>query len=232
MDTTHLDHKSSKPQEMRQMVKSIQDLSKYCDQIHYLQRKIQFFLDIRGYLKLNKLTGNYVEFGCFRGEMMYGAYHILDSTETIKRYYGLDTFSGEPQATPSDDLNLPGVNAEEFSCEYESVLEFVDTYMGGKADLIAGDFRESDKLEQIQECGPFNVIVIDCNLLSSIRSSLEIGLNLARHGAVLFIDDYLTNLGNGRLSVKETVDSISEKLGKELMPFQFYPPFSRSFIVY
>ena len=45
------------------------------DQKHPLDRKIQFFLDIRGLLKVNNMVGSYVEYGCFLGETVYNEKH-------------------------------------------------------------------------------------------------------------------------------------------------------------
>jgi len=69
----------------------------YIDKIaegHRLHRKIRFLLDIRGLLVLNKIEGDYVEFGVYRGEMMYAAAKIL--SPHIHKYIGLDTLDGLP----------------------------------------------------------------------------------------------------------------------------------------
>ena len=51
-----------------------EEISRICglfDQIHPLQRKVKFLLDIRGYIKVNDLKGDYVEFGSYQSEMQY-----------------------------------------------------------------------------------------------------------------------------------------------------------------
>src|SRR6056297_2316531 len=68
---TVLDHKLTADVAMPTLTERIDDLAHRLDQTHPLQRKIQFLLDVRGYLKVNALSGSYVEFGSFRSEMQY-----------------------------------------------------------------------------------------------------------------------------------------------------------------
>ena len=75
-----------------------QSIDAYIDKIsegHRMHRKVKFLLDVRGLLVINKLEGDYVEFGFYRGEMMYAAARIL--APRIRRYIGLDTFTGLPK---------------------------------------------------------------------------------------------------------------------------------------
>ena len=64
------------------------------DQMHPLERKIKFLLDTRGYIKVNNIKGSYLEFGSYKSEMQYCAYKILEKTDCISSYVGLDTFQG------------------------------------------------------------------------------------------------------------------------------------------
>ena len=49
------------------------------------ERKIQFLLDIRGYLIINKIKGNYIEFGSFLSEMQLGSFYILRNIFSWRR---------------------------------------------------------------------------------------------------------------------------------------------------
>src|SRR4051812_29657083 len=97
--TNSLEHLTYESVDIFDIAKDLDRLSSTLDQRHRLQRKIQFFLDIRGYFVINKIKGNYVEFGVYRGEMMYGAFSVLGKTGALKNYIGLDTFEGEPEPT-------------------------------------------------------------------------------------------------------------------------------------
>ena len=79
---------------------TVQDLNEHCirlDQKHALERKMKFLLDCRGYLIVNDIKGSYIEFGSFRSETQYCAFNILEKTQKVSAYVGLDTFTGEPE---------------------------------------------------------------------------------------------------------------------------------------
>ena len=70
---------------------NVDQLIQTLDQKDRIQRKVQFMLDIRGYLIVNQLKGDYVEFGLYRGEMMYCASQVMKEKWDFSRYIGLDT---------------------------------------------------------------------------------------------------------------------------------------------
>ena len=92
-----LDHKSYVYDSQQDVIEQINGLAAHLDHKHPMQRKVHFLLDVRGFLYLNQLKGNYIEFGSYMSEMQYAAYHILEPTGIMKRYVGLDTFEGEPE---------------------------------------------------------------------------------------------------------------------------------------
>ena len=70
---------------LRELKESINKL----DHIHTHERKIKFLLDIRGYLKINKLAGEYVEFGSFLSEMQTAAFLIFKKKCKINSFIGI-----------------------------------------------------------------------------------------------------------------------------------------------
>ena len=47
------------------------------------ERKLRFLLDVRGYILINKIKGNYIEFGSFLSEMQIASFLILDKTKCV-----------------------------------------------------------------------------------------------------------------------------------------------------
>ena len=82
-NVNNLDHQNHKYQSLEESARAIKSLCGIYDQQHYLERKIKFLLDVRGYLKLNKIRGNYIEFGCYMAEMQYAAYNIFKNLDLI-----------------------------------------------------------------------------------------------------------------------------------------------------
>ena len=151
----------------------LNDLCRDLDQVHPLERKIKFLLDVRGYIKVNKIKGSYIEFGSYKSEMQYCAYNVLEGTECITGYIGLDTYAGEPRLSSVEAASMNFVEEGSFNSEYETSKEFVKKNIGTKACLIKGDFRNMNVIQQCDKYCPISIAVIDCNLKSSIESSLK-----------------------------------------------------------
>jgi hypothetical protein len=193
---------------------------------HRLHRKIRFLLDIRGLLILNKIEGDYVEFGVYRGEMMYAAAKIL--SPHIRKYIGLDTFAGLPVPGEDDEK----IYVFESQGSKEATRDFAETMMSGSnASLIEGDFRhENVQREYLSEASQISVLCIDCNWPSSVRAAMETSAPLLQNGSVVYIDDYFVGTRH-----KNFNDPILEKISREndikFVEFMTYPPFGRAFVV-
>lgn len=227
----HLDNKSAPDTDDNKLDCEIQEVIDRLDQKHPIERKARFFIDVRGYIKLNAVRGNYVEFGSFRSWTQYAAYKVLDQTGMIVHYLGLDVFTGEPTPSLDEAGHMPVMAQGDFSCDFQSVSAFVHRRMGAKGSIIQGDFREAKIKEQIRAFAPFNLILLDCNLISSMQAALDTAMDGAVFGAALFIDDYFTNFGKGEAIIAEITDSSASRHGFRLIEHGFYPPFAKSFIL-
>lgn len=228
---SQLDNKNYKYKSKETLIKKIQELASMLDQDHHMERKLNFLLDIRGFLYLNQLKGSYIEFGSFRSEMHYAAYHILDSTKLIDKYIGLDTFEGEPEMNDKEIAAMPITKKGQFTTSLDEVQEFVQKYMKKKGVLIKGDFRRKSVLKQCDAYAPFNVSIVDCNLLTSLESSLRYSFANIIPGGLLFVDDYFSNFSDGKPRIPDLVNQLAKKAKKRLITHSFYPPFAKSFIV-
>lgn len=228
---TDLDHRSYAYHDEDDVVTQIKRLAERLDQKHPLERKVQFLLDIRGFLYLNQLKGDYIEFGSFKSEMQFAAYHILDATHTIEKYIGLDTFEGEPSPDETERRSLPIMAQGDFQSDHTRTKAFVDATMHGKGVIIKGDFRQASVLGKCDQYGPFSIAVVDCNLMTSLEASIHYSLQHLIDGGVLFVDDYFTNLGEGIPRIPDLLERSAKEAGRRLIPHKTYPPFARSFIV-
>lgn len=230
--TNILDHEKYSYQSNHEMANTIKSLCNEYEQQHYLERKIKFLLDIRGYLKVNKICGDYVEFGSYKSEMQFAAYNIFNGLGIVNNYIGLDTFLGEPPLTENDKLHFPDLKEKQFESSWQQVNNFVKENIGSSGTLIKGDFRNYEIVSELDAYGNFNVVVIDCNLLSSIGAALEYILPKISEGGVIFMDDYYINCSNGSLETKSLLDKSLNKFNKVASKHSFYPPFANSYIIY
>ena len=227
-----LDHRDYMNMAMPEVIKELDALCEDLDQKHRQQRKIQFLLDIRGYFINNGIEGNYIEFGVFRGEMMYCAWKILEGTKCLKNYIGLDTFCGEPALDGLEQGQNPYTQEGSFESELETTRDFLSGYLGEKVKLIQGDFRDAIVLkESIEDNNKVALAVIDCNLTSSIKASIDFIVPHIVGGGVLFVDDFFFNMKKGNCPILDIIKDIEQKDNCRLVEFQTYAPFARAFFV-
>ena len=193
---------------------------------HRMHRKIRFLLDIRGLLIINKIEGDYVEFGVYRGEMMYAAAKIL--SPHIRRYIGLDTFTGLPEPVAGRDeafvFEKPGFMGSPKAMA-EAMMEGYDAVM------IEGDFREGDVRRQLAaETSKISVVSIDCNWPSSVEAAVRMCVRHLQCGSIVYMDDYF--VGTRKPNFNEPImRRATEQSGLRFVDFQTYPPCARAFIV-
>ncbi|NTI24878.1 class I SAM-dependent methyltransferase [Rhizobium rhizogenes] len=210
----------------------LQLLAANLDHRHRQQRKIQFLLDIRGYLMMNSVAGNYAEFGIFRGEMMYNAHHILGHLGLLRRYLGFDNFAGEPSMTPEEQSRLPFITEGDYKANEVETRAFLEKHIGAeKLEIIVGDFRDP-VIHNRMPNEPVAVGVIDCNLPSSIESALNLLLPQMSNGAALFLDDYFLNITANGFWHEEALSHALSRHRKRLVYFQTYAPCAQSFFVF
>ncbi len=192
---------------------------------HRMHRKVRFLLEMRGLLVINKLEGDYVEFGVYRGEMMYAAKRVIG--QWVNRFIGLDTFSGLPDPVGADEEKFvfeePGFMASPKETA-AGLMQGTDTV------LIEGDFREEEVLSQFHEAaGPISVLSIDCNWPSSVEAALDAAADYLQAGTIVYLDDYFvaTRAPNFHDPIMEKA---AAKSGFCLREFQTYPPCARAFI--
>jgi hypothetical protein len=193
---------------------------------HRMHRKIQCLLDVRGLLVINQVEGDYVEFGVYRGEMMYAASQVLGSR--IRRFIGLDTFEGLPEPE-GDDADVFVFEQPGFMASPRDLA--MQMMAGTDTVLVQGDFRTSDVLAEYRRAaGPIAVAAIDCNWPSSVRAALQaVGPSL-QAGSILFLDDYF--VGTRERNFHDPIlDDVAGTHGWVFREFMTYPPCSRAFLV-
>lgn len=226
-----LTHKEYEDKNIMDVANELNTLAKDLDQKHRMQRKAQFFLDIRGYFIINQIRGSYVEFGIYRGEMTYLAINILDKIQCISHYFGLDTFEGEPELSEEEATINPYLKKSDYAGSYAETLKFLQKFAGEKVTLIKGDFRKDEILNEIDNSMPIALSIIDCNLLSSIKKSIEYSLSRMQLGGVLFIDDFFINMSRGVCVALNILEKEAKNNNIRLIDFNTYAPCAKAFIV-
>lgn len=193
---------------------------------HRMHRKIQFLLDIRGLLIINKLEGQYAEFGVYRGEMMYAAAKILG--KNVQEYLGFDTFEGLPQPEGADAMTFVFETPGFMACPEDHVNEIMK---GFPTRLVKGDFRTPQTQEEIRATlKTISVLSLDGNWPSSVEASLDVAGPHLVSGSVVFFDDYFVGTRSGDYMVP-LIQAAENKYGLRFHYFKTYPPCARGFVI-
>jgi hypothetical protein len=210
----------------QELMDSIDSYIEKISEGHRMHRKIQFLLDIRGLIIINKIQGDYVEFGVYRGEMMYSAAKIL--SPHIRKYIGLDTFTGLPEPVDGDS-DVFVFKDKGFMSSPKSVVEKL--MEGFDTCLIEGDFRDKATMDKLAlATKKIAVLSIDCNWPSSIKVAMEESVRYMQHGTIIFLDDYFAGV-NHRNFHDQLLEEFSKNTSWRFIEFSTYPPAARAFLV-
>lgn len=211
---------------------SLNNLIQHLEQKHPLERKLSFFLDIRGILFTNNIKGSYIEYGCYRCETMFLAEKILDETNCITDYFGLDIFDSSNLKLTNEDLKHNNFDSKHFFKTNIKDINLNIFKKPNKIHLIQGDLRNQETLNSVILKNKINISVIDSNFISSLRSSIDHTLDNIVESGFVFIDDYFTNLNNGKPIVHNYFMKALKKRNLFAIDFKVYPPFAKSFIIF
>lgn len=193
---------------------------------HRMHRKIQFLLDIRGLLVINKIKGRYVEFGVYRGEMMYAATRIIG--KWIEKFVGLDTFTGLPAPQGRDEELFVFEEQGFMASPKQTTAALLADYPHA---LIQGDFREAAVAEEFEkEVGDISVLSVDCNWPSSVETALNLAAPHLQCGSILYMDDFFVATRRPNFNVP-LLDETARRHGLRFVEFKTYPPCARAFLV-
>ena len=164
-------------------------------------RREEILTTCLGFADFNRVTGDYLEFGVWKGGSLIAAYHLAKKHERLRsmRFYGFDSFEGLPAKK--------GVDAEfeQFAeGEYESSLEEVKmnlkrygveldeiTFVKGWYDSVLNE--ETRKNLAIKKAA---IIYIDCDLYESAVPVLTFITPYIQDGTIIIFDDWFCFRGN------------------------------------
>lgn len=175
------------------------------------ERKLRLLLDIRGYILVNKIRGNYIEFGSFLSEMQIASFLILNKTNFIINFFGIDLFK----------------KFNNFNSNYSGVKKTLEK-ISKKLKILKLDLSIKKNFKKINI--PINISVIDCNEKVSLINSLEHSIKNIVNGGIIYIDDYFI-LEKKNLLLKPFINKFLKKYKKKAEFFKTYPPFGIAVII-
>ncbi len=188
-----------------------------------------------GFIRNNKVSGDYVEFGVYRGSTFAEAWHAARRHALSLRFHAFDSFSGLPEVK---GIDLSGsFSSGEFSAtrsEFERHLKRQGVDMS-RITITEGFFDRTLAEEgAARKLGLKQVALawIDCDLYESTVPVLDFLTDLLVDGTVLCFDDwYCFNGRPDRGQQLACSEWLSSKTGIKLVEYQKFHWAGQSFIV-
>jgi O-methyltransferase len=147
------------------------------------------------YVQGVNVTGDYVEFGVFKGRSMIAAYHLsrLFPGLSNMRFYGFDSFEGFP-SLPQNEVESQAFPPGWLRCDLKELrrdLENANVDMN-KVTLIPGWFADTltDATKQRLPIHSAAVVNVDCDIFESTVLALDFIESYLVDGSIVIFDDW------------------------------------------
>ena len=165
---------------------------------------------------LERLEGDYLEFGVFTGSSFVFAVKTNRQMQTISdaktRFFGFDSFSGFGAVSSTDQH--PFYQDNTFSVDANRVIANIKRQTKGtEVTIVPGFFEETLIKKTAQDYGiaRARLIFIDCDLFDPALLALEFVQPLLQKGTMLIMDDYYSYRGDPKLGVQGAFAEFSRR---------------------
>ena len=136
-------------------------------------------------VKIDKVKGDYCEFGCFTGACLNHAlnFYKLNMPNRKMNFYGFDSFEGFPEELHSE------FSSDQFTPNFNLVKKLEIKHKN--CSIIKGFFSDTLHNEEIKKkIQNISVAFIDCDLGLSAVPVFEFIKTRLQNGSFIMIDDY------------------------------------------
>lgn len=146
----------------------------------------------------NGMTGDYLEFGVWKGRSFVRAYHIRnyvrDSRLGSMKFYAFDSFEGLPDINDPNDGSSTEFKKGDYSCDiktFKSVLVGKGVNMEDVV-LVSGWYNEvlNETTKNNLSIKKAAIIHIDCDLYESTVPVLNFVTDYITNGTIIIFDDW------------------------------------------
>lgn len=148
------------------------------------------------YVRVNRVRGDYLEFGSYEGNSFIAAYHIAQAQGLgDMRFYSFDSFSGLPdfRGLDRDPDEALQYYAGDFACDSETFRRNLRTSRVSldRVRLVEGFYCDSltEKLKNELPVRAAAVVMVDCDLYESTQQVLAFAGDYLRQGSLVLFDD-------------------------------------------
>ena len=165
-------------------------------------------------IKLDQITGDYIEFGIYKGKSIYHSFKVAKKLDIQKNilFWGLDSFEGFPVENHNFYKN------DNFKTTYTKTKNQFKNFKEIK--VIKGFFKESLRTQELVNIKNISFAFIDCDIFESTIDIFDYLKPRLTNGSFIMIDDYTSIDSNGNSIAKSFKASF--KIDDEIFIFGYY----------
>ena len=166
-------------------------------------------------VKIDKIEGDYCEFGCFTGACLNHAlnFHKLNMPEKKMNFYGFDSFEGFPVEIHSE------FTSKQFIPNFNLVKKLEKKFKN--CIIIKGFFSDTLRDEEVKKkIKNISVAFIDCDLGISAEPVFEFIKPILQNGSYIIIDESILKRVNKHFKINQDI-FIHNYFGNAGMVFKF-----------
>ena len=182
----------------------------------------------------DSLLGDYLEFGCYKGDSIIAAFHSAAVRMPWMRFFAFDSFEGLPEPCGVDNGGPFWKN--QFSCNKD---DFINNLKSAGVDLtrvicVSGWFDKTltPELKKDKSLTIASIVYIDCDLYQSCVPVLEFITDIVETGSVIMFDDWFSFKADPEKGVQRAfAEWLSRNSNITAQPWHLFGAYGKSFIV-
>lgn len=180
------------------------------------------------------LLGDYLEFGCYKGESFIYAYKCAAERMPWMKFYAFDSFQGLPEIK-TFDIGGPFWQGQ-FGCSQE---DFMNNLKKAKVDFsrikcISGWFDKTltGELKKDLNLTVASIVYIDCDLYESCARVLDFIADIIETGTIIIFDDWFSFKSDPMRGVQRACKEwLSKNTAISLQDWHMFGAYGKSFII-
>lgn len=176
--------------------------------------------------------GSYLEFGVSRGTSMSTVFHVLKELKLDQlKLIGFDSFEGMPEGSEKEGW----ATGQYYSTITATTKYLIDRKVDmARVHLVKGWFSDTlfEKAKKDLNITKASIIMVDCDIYSASKTSLNFCFPLIKDHAILIFDDWGWTEDAGIVGQKEAFEEILQQYPYfSTTPLLNYLPQSRVFLI-
>lgn len=151
------------------------------------------------YAGVSGLSGDYFEFGVWRGNTFIAAYYAAKYFSPRINFYAFDSFEGLPEVKVTEGTHEPFKKGQFAASENEFRANLVAKGVDmSRVHIVAGWYDKTLTAETREKlpAKTASVVYIDCDLYESAKAVLEFVALYLEDGSLILFDDWFSYRGN------------------------------------